>query len=354
MKTIRVGSGSGYDVTVGGGVLKNLGRIARALPAAKNASRAMVVCDSNTAGLFSEEAVMSLKLAGFTPTLFTVKPTEHSRRLTTVAELCSAAAEAGLNQCDLFVALGGITSCDIAGMAALLYLGGTPYIAVPTTTLSQVMRSVGVAQNADLPEGRRMIATRWQPAAVLCDTDVLKTQSRRSINNGVAEIIRLGCVDSDKLIEELDSGDMERLIYKAINVRLKLATIDERASGSRPMLHFGSMMCRAIEEVSDYSFDHGEALSVAMVITCAAAERAGIAQVGTTEKLEALLRKHDLPTTCSIPHEKLLEAVMKDKYLTGTSFVLPVIKSIGNGYLYKLNTVDLKGFFIRSLPDWAK
>jgi len=354
MKTIRVGAGNGYDVTVGGGILKNLGKYARSLATVKNASKVVVICDSNTSELFAEEAVMSLKLAGYTPVQFTVKPNEQSRRLSTVADLCSAAAAAGLRQGDFFIAIGGITSCDIAGMAALLYLGGSPYIAVPTTTLAQIMRSVGVAQNADLPEGRRMIATRWQPAAVFCDIDLLKTQSKRSVNNGIAEIIRMACVESEKLLDEIDSGDMERLITKAINLRLKMATLEERTSGSRPMLHFGSLMCRAIEEVSDYSFDHGEALSVGMIITCAAAERAGIAQVGTTEKLEALLKKHGLPTTTNIPHEKLIEAIMKDKYAVGTSFVLPVIKSIGDGYLYKINTIDLKAFFIKSLPDWAK
>ncbi len=354
MKTIRVGAGSGYDVTVGSGILKNLGKDARSLAAAKNASKVVVVCDSNIADLYAEEAVMSLKLAGYTPVQFTVKPNGQSRRLNTVAELCSAAAAAGLRQGDFFVAIGGVTACDITGMAALLYLGGSPYISVPTTTLAQIMRSVGVAQNADLPEGRRMIATRWQPAAVLCDVDLLRTQSKRSVNNGIAEIIRLACVESEKLLDEIDSGDMERMIVKTINLRLKLAVLDEKTSGSRPMLHFGSLMCRAIEEVSDYSFDHGEALAVGMIITCAAAERAGIAQVGTTEKLETLLKKYGLPTTTNIPHEKLLEAIMKDKYATGTSFVLPVIKSIGDGYLHKLSTVDLKGFFIKSLPDWAK
>jgi len=108
MKTIRIGTGTGYDITVGGGILKNLGKAARAVAATKDAKKAVVVCDSNISTLYAEEAVMSLKLAGYTVTKFVIKPTELTRRLNTVTELCSAAAGAGLSKGDFFVAVGGV------------------------------------------------------------------------------------------------------------------------------------------------------------------------------------------------------------------------------------------------------
>lgn len=356
MKTIRINSGSGYDVTIGSGLIKFLGKTARSLPETKNSVRAVIVCDSNVSDLYCNEAVMSLKLAGFAVTQYTVKPLDTARRINTVAEICSTAAQAGMRQGDIFVAMGGVVACDLAGIAASLYLGGSPYIAMPTTSLAQVCRSVGGVNNADLTEGRRLIGCKCQPQAVLCDSDVLKTQTDRSRNNGTAEIIKLACVASDRLLDDLDKADkdMEGLITKAITLRSRLAVRDERPSGSKPLLHFGSLMCRAIEEVSGYSLDHGEALAIAMVITCSAAERAGIAQVGTTQKLEAILKKYGLPTTTNIPSELLIKTVLEDKFISGGTIVLPVIKSIGAGYLHQIEVSELRNFFIRSLPDWAK
>lgn len=357
MKTIRINLGSGYDLTVGSGIVRSIGKTARSVEATKDASRAVVVFDRNTASLYSESAVMSLKLAGYTVTQFVVRADESARRLNTVAELCSAAAAAGMKYGDFFVAVGGVITCDITGLAASLYLGGSPYITVPTTLMGQVSRAVGGKVNADLPEGRRTLGTYWTPSAVLCDTDTLATQPKHSLDNGIAEMIMLGCIASDKLLGELPNfeADPEKLISQAVAIRAKIAVKNERLSAERSLLHFGDLMCQAIEEVSDYSLYHGEALSIGMVITCAAGERAGLTQAGTTDRLEAILKRRGLPVTTNIPAERLLKAVSEDRYAHGHySFALPLIKSLGNGFLHKMTTAELKGFFIESLPDWAK
>lgn len=356
MKTIRVNIGDGYDITVGGGLIRSLGKSARALPVTKDASRAVLVSDGSVSEVYSADVTMSLKLAGYTVTSFVLSPGETIRKLNTVSDLCSEAAKAGLRQGDFFVALGGVIACDIAGMAAALYLGGAPLIMLPTTTIAQIARTAGNLFSADLVEERRILGVRWAPSLVLCDTDVLKTQNKRSVKNGAAEIIRMACVSSDKLLDDLDNAenDMERLIVRAINTRIKLLGKDGRDSGHRSLLQFGSLISHAIEEIGGYSHDHGESLSAAMVITCAAGERAGITQVGTTERLEQLLKKHGLPSTTNIPAERLLKAVANDRFITGSTMTLPLIKAIGDGYLHRMNVVELRNFFISSLPDWAK
>lgn len=357
MKTVRINTGHGsYDLTVGSGLIRSLGKLLRSVDAAKDSLNALVVCDRNIASLYIDSAVMSLKLAGFNVTQFVVKPGDSSRRLSTIAELCSTAAAAGMRSGDIFIGLGGIICCDIACLAASLYLGGSHYIAVPTTLLGQLSRSIDGQVNADLPEGRRIIGTHYSPTAVFCDTDTLATQPRHSINNGIAEVIMLGCVASDKLIGEIPDlkSDPEKFITRAITLRTKIASKYERSFNDVSLLQFGDLMCRAIEVVSDFSLYHGEALSIGMVITCAAGERAGITQTGTTEKLEVILRSNGLPTTTNIPSDRLLKAVAEDRYAPMGKVTFPLIKSIGNGILHVVNTVDLKGFFVETLPDWVK
>jgi len=356
MKTIRVSFGDGYDIIVGDGIIKTLGKSARALADTKDASKALIVSDSSVSDACLSEVSMSLKLAGYTVSTYAIRPIEVVRRLNTVSEVCSEAAKAGFKRGDFFVALGDITACDIAGMAAGLFLCGSPLITVPTTTLAQIARTVGNCHNVDLPEEQRVLGVRWLPSLALCDTALLAGQTKRNAASGIAEIIRMGCVVSDKLIDELDgaAGDMEKLIVRAITTRIKLIGKDDRVSIHKSLLHFGSLMSHAIEEVSGYSFDHGEAIAVGMVITCAAGERAGITQVGTTEKLEQILKKYGLPTTSNIPAERLIRTVAQDRYITGSTMSLPMIKSIGDGFMHRMNVVELRNFFISSLPDWAK
>ena len=355
MKTVRINIGSGYDLTVGSGMIKSLGKHIRSVDSLSGVSRAMVVFDRNTADLYSDGVMMSLKLAGYTPYQYVVKADESARRLGTVADVCSAAAASGMKYGDVFIAVGGTIACDIAGLAASLYLGGSPYVTVPTTLLAQVSRSVGGKVNADLPEGRRTLGTYWTPAAVFCDTDVLSTQTKASRDNGMAELIKLGCIASEKLLGELDSleRDPGRVIAQAVALRAKIAVKNERLASERSLLHFGDLICQALEDVSDYSLYHGEALSIGMAITCAAGERAGLTQAGTTDRLEAILKHHGLPVTTNIPAERLLRAVTEDPYASGRSFSLPLIKSIGSAFQHRIAIAELRDFFVESLPDWV-
>ncbi len=357
MKSIPINLGGGYELSVGSGLIRSLGKSVRSVPSVKDATHTMVVFDRNTAAMYADDIVMSLKRAGYTVSRFVVRADESARRLNTVADICSAAARAGMKNGDFFVGVGGIIACDTAGLAASLYLGGSPYITFPTTLLGQVSRSVGGKVNADLPEGRRILGTYWTPSAVFCDTEILATQPKRSLDNGIAEMIMIGCIASEKLLNELDSfsSDAEKVISLAISTRAKIAVRNERLASpsDRSLLHFGDLMCQALETVSDYSLYHGEALSIGMVITCAAGERAGLTLPGTTEKLESILRRHGLPVSTNIPAERLLKAISEDWYAAGHSFSLPLIKTLGTGFLRSMTSAELKNFFTETLPDWA-
>ena len=72
-------------------------------------------------------------------------------------------------------ALGGGVAGDLAGFAAAVYLRGIRYVQLPTTVLSAVDSSVGGKTAIDLTAGKNLAGAFLQPAAVLCDTDCLKS-----------------------------------------------------------------------------------------------------------------------------------------------------------------------------------
>ena len=55
-----------------------------------------------------------------------------------------------------------------------MYLRGIAYVNVPTTLLAQVDAAIGGKTGVNLPEGKNLVGTFWQPAAVLCDTETLR------------------------------------------------------------------------------------------------------------------------------------------------------------------------------------
>ena len=103
---------------------------------------------------------------------------EEAKRLATVEDLCRAFARWGLTRGDVVVAVGGGVVTDVAGFAAAVYHRGVAVVHVPTTLLGQVDAAIGGKTGVNLPEGKNLVGAFWQPAAVLCDTEVLSAPCR--------------------------------------------------------------------------------------------------------------------------------------------------------------------------------
>ena len=79
---------------------------------------------------------------------------EKSKTLSTVMNVCGAAAENELDRKSIFVAVGGGVTGDLTGFAASMFMRGVSFIQVPTTLLAMVDSSVGGKTAANLPEGK--------------------------------------------------------------------------------------------------------------------------------------------------------------------------------------------------------
>ena len=100
----------------------------------------------------------------------------------------------GLTRTDAVVALGGGVVGDLAGFAAATILRGVDFVQIPTTLLAQVDSSVGGKVAIDLQHGKNLAGAFWQPRLVLMDPDALDTLDDRTFADGMAEVIKYGCI----------------------------------------------------------------------------------------------------------------------------------------------------------------
>lgn len=331
-----------YPIHIKAGILSQLGKIAASCV---NGKKAFVVTDSNVAKLYLGKAADSLKKEGFSVSTCTVPAGEPSKCSEMLFLLYDQFHQAGISRTDVVVALGGGVVGDLTGFAAASYMRGCPLIQVPTTLLAQVDSSIGGKTGIDLPFGKNLVGAFYRPKAVLIDPSVLSTLSRSVMAEGMAEVIKYGCIRDTILFESIEKGlfDLEWLIERCVHIKTTVVQNDEFDTGERMLLNFGHTVGHAIEKVSGYlGITHGEAVATGMVYAAIMGEKSGITPDGTSARICALLEKWHLPVQTELGANEIFEAMMSDKKRLSGKIFFVFLKSIGEAAAVPLEKEELR------------
>ncbi len=318
MITVPVGLGErSYDVLVGAGARHQLAAV---LP--PKARRAVVV---------TQERVGWSVDPGIESTTITVPDGEAAKSLGTLEVLCRGFAAAGLTRQDVVVAVGGGVVTDLAGFAAASWHRGVAVVHVATTLLGQVDAAIGGKCGVNLPEGKNLVGAFWQPVAVLCDTETLKTLPALEYRSGLGEMAKYAFLDpaalDPRMLAELP---IEERVARCVALKAAVVSSDERDSGRRALLNYGHTLAHALEAAGwaddvPGSLRHGEAVGVGLVFAALLARRLG--RIGDERVAEhrALVEGYGLASRP--PHgvapAQLVDLMGRDKKVTdGLTFVL--------------------------------
>lgn len=346
MKTIHVSTGNPYDIFIERGIIDKCGEYAKKL---SKAEKVTVISDSNVAPIYSNRIVKSLENSGFTVKLHTFTAGEESKHLGTIAEMYNTLAEFRMTRKDLIVALGGGVTGDMAGFAAASYLRGIDFIQIPTSLLSQVDSSVGGKTGVDLPQGKNLVGAFHQPVAVLIDPDTLLTLPDDYICDGMAEVIKYGCIKDAEFFDFLAKGTalqhIEDVIEICVSIKRDVVSRDERESGERMLLNFGHTLGHSIEKIYNFNgISHGMAVAIGMVLITKASEQAGLTSQGTAEKIASVCIKYGLPVSDKASFKAMAEAAKGDKKTAGKCINLVLLNSIGDSFIKKISLDELEKF----------
>ena len=326
-----------YEITIANLSLSRVGKIIKPLV---KGTRAFIVTDENVAGHYLLRVTQSLESAGFRTDSCVLPAGEESKSQASLFTLYDRFHDFGITRSDLIVALGGGVIGDLAGFAAATFLRGIPLIQVPTTLLAQVDSSVGGKTAIDMPYGKNLVGAFYHPLAVIMDPGVLATLPRTVMNDGMAEVIKYGCIRDAALFEQVESNrmDLEWVLERCIRIKTTVVAKDERDTGERMLLNFGHTIGHAIEKVASFKdFTHGQAVAAGMVVACRIGERLGVTREGTSKKVKACIEKYGLPTECTLPIDEILTAIRSDKKTLSDKIYFVLLKDIGEGLLYPMS-----------------
>jgi 3-dehydroquinate synthase len=328
-----------YPILLGNGMLDRMGEyLQKDYPGA----RILVVTDQHVNALYGDRVEAELRHHGFTVGRTVLPAGEATKSFSSLPPIYQDLMALGCTRKDLVLALGGGVIGDLAGFAAATYLRGVPYIQVPTSLLAQVDSSIGGKVAVDLPEGKNLVGSFYQPKAVFIDPALLSTLPQRVYADGMGEVIKYGCIGDGELFSLLEQGPhavedrMEEVIYRCCRQKQRYVERDPRDRGERMALNFGHTLGHAIEALESYKgLSHGEAVSVGMAAITRLAERKGLTRSGTADRIRKTLMAYDLPADHPLLYEKdVLSAVQRDKKNLGSVLKVVLLKEIGEAYLY--------------------
>ena len=346
MKTVEVNASKKYTVSIENGILNKIGSL---IGKDTKYKKALVVTDDIVDELYSKTVISELESIGLETVKFVIKNGEASKNAQNYIMLSNFLAENQLTRSDLVVALGGGVVGDLTGFASATYLRGIDYIQIPTTLLAMVDSSVGGKTAIDIDAGKNLCGAFYQPKAVFCDPETLKTLKPNIFSDGCAEVIKYAIIGSEELFKHLsDNGkdfDREYVITKCVQMKSDIVCEDEFDTGKRQLLNLGHTVGHAVEHLSEFSISHGSAVAIGMAVVSKASD------LTDEEKIVELIKKFDLPYKTDFTANELSKVMLSDKKRFGDTINLIIPEKIGNCVIKKIEVKNLENYIDKGLSN---
>ncbi|MBQ3451258.1 MAG: 3-dehydroquinate synthase [Selenomonadaceae bacterium] len=297
---------------------------------------------SGKALLVTQENIFKLCGEKFPYEVALIPDGETSKSLGEAEKLFTRAIEAGLDRKSVVIALGGGVVGDLAGFVAATFMRGINLIQIPTTLLAQVDSSVGGKTAVNHALGKNLIGAFHQPRAVFIDLNFLKTLPEREIKSGLGEVVKYGVIsdenffayleDNAEKILQRDLKTLAHVVKRSCEIKAEVVAADEKESGLRRILNFGHTLAHAIEEQTGYKkYRHGEAVAIGMVAAAQISHELGKTSAENVQRLEKLLKRFDMVTTCAgLDADKLYAVTFRDKKTVGGKVNWVLMKNFGD------------------------
>lgn len=311
-----------YDIVIADGLLTKPALMTQLL---QLGTRFAIITDENVKSLHGEPFRAFLASHGLETFLFSFSSGEEYKTRQTKEQLEDQILSRGLGRDTCVIAIGGGVVTDVGGYLAATYCRGVSLVMIPTTLLAMVDASIGGKVGVNVPQGKNLIGCIYQPKEIWIDPSTLKTLPRRELKNGIVEMIKHALIADASYFDYLDKhatdilalepSILTQVILGSCRIKQSIVEQDEREQGKRRLLNFGHTVGHALEQVSDYTLAHGEAVAIGILIESALSVRLGYLKPSTQDRIQALFTRYGisqkLPDGLSV--EAIIDAMTFDK-----------------------------------------
>jgi 3-dehydroquinate synthase len=267
----------------------------------------LIITDSHIRSLHGDALCKSLADHACLYHFIEVVQGEDAKTLDVARQVIDKILDVGGQRRSLIIAFGGGAVTDLAGFVASIYMRGINYINIPTTLTAQIDAAIGGKTSVDHPAAKNLIGAFFQPRSVYCDPQVLRTLSKREINNGIAEAVKVAMISSSEFFQfietnlnnilDQDISSLTTLVLISTRIKAQLLEKDPYETDLRRPLNFGHSIAHAVEALKGFSgIKHGEAVAIGMACATRIALRRQLCSSYTANRLLDLLERIGLPT----------------------------------------------------------
>ncbi|MFD5594798.1 sedoheptulose 7-phosphate cyclase [Streptomyces griseorubiginosus] len=276
--------------------------------------RRLVVVDENVDALHGARIREFFAFHDIAATVLTLRADETVKQWDAVCQVVDAMNDFGIDRRrEPVMAIGGGVLTDIVGFAASIYRRGTPYIRIPTTLIGLVDAGVGVKTGVNYSTGKNRLGTYAPATATFLDRSFLRSLDLRHISNGLAEILKMALIRSEKLFGLLEShgpavradrfqgstvdlaGAADAIVAESIHLMLEELQPNLWESSLERCVDYGHTFSPTVEMHALPELLHGEAVVIDMALTTALSTLRGDVTEAQADRVFSVIRALGLP-----------------------------------------------------------
>ena len=261
--------------------------------------------------------------------------------------LVDAVDEYGIDRHSFIVAIGGGSILDLVGYASAVSHRGIRHIRIPTTVLSQNDSGVGVKNGINYNIKKNFLGTFVPPVAVFNDFHFLTTLPIEEWRSGISEAIKVALIKDKNFFDWLQENAealaqrnmkaMQHLIRRCAEMHLThIAGGDPFEMGSSRPLDFGHWSAHKIEQLSDFTIRHGEAVALGIALDSAYSYISGRLSEEDVKSIIKLLKNVGFAVTHPLMEIKdensvILKGLNEFREHLGGKLTIMLLDAIGKG-----------------------
>ena len=327
------------ELVVRRGALKQLRHI-NILPADSFDSPHIIITDKVVHRLYGRQVYEELKKGGYKVEILVLAQGENNKSLKNYMSLANKILAKGIDKKSIIISLGGGVINNLSGFLASTLYRGIGLVHIPTTLMAQADSAIGIKQGVNGPKGKNLLGSYYSPMKVIVDPLVVRSQTNRSLRDGLAECIKHAIAQDKKFLAYLagyrgsirDSAFLEFVIRKNIGLKIALMERDFAEDDEALVLQYGHEVGHAVEYLSGYVLGHGESVAIGMRVSAELSAIVGIANKNLITQHKKILKKYKLPFVLprSIKPDSIINMLQYNKKFQGKRAHFALVSNIGS------------------------